>query len=368
MHTCWKIDRMPSLPIDQIRDKAEAGQVESQFLLSQICLQSGDFEEMLYWLQEASDAGLADAHAALGHCYEKGTGVALNLDAALRLYDQAIAGGSMPAAYSKAELLYKSQDGPNRQDEIRQLLRSASLAGFAPARRAAAYLAAQSDEAGLDLPETVALYPAARVVEHVNYTADPEVTVFENVLTSDDCAYLIALSRPYLTHSDVINPGSQRDGMTSDVRTSSGTYIPFELVDIIGRYIELKIVNAVGEDLQNSEPMSILCYAPGEYYKPHFDYFDPNLPVTEGLLQDGGQRRASAVTYLAIPTTGGGTSFPELEITVPPKLGATLWFRNCYANGAIDPRSLHAGDTVTEGEKWVVTKWFRERPTHYLQL
>jgi len=368
MHTCWKIERMPSLPIDQIRDKAEAGQVESQFLLSQICLQGRDFEEMLYWLQKASDGGLPDAHAALAHCHEKGTGVALDFDAALRLYDQAIAGGSVPATYSKAELLYKSQDGPNRQDEIRQLLRSASLAGFAPARRTAAYLAAQSGQTGLELPEAVALYPARRETKRVSYNAEPEIALFENVLTSDDCAYLVELSRPYLTHSDVIDPDSQRDGMTSDVRTSSGTYIPFELVDIIGRYIELKIVNAVAEDLQNSEPMSILHYAAGEYYKPHFDYFDPKLPVTEGLLQDGGQRKASAVTYLAVPNAGGGTSFPELDITVPPELGATLWFRNCNANGTVDPRSLHAGDTVAQGEKWVVTKWFRERPTHYLQL
>jgi hypothetical protein len=26
-----------------------------------------------------------------------------------------------------------------------------------------------------------------------------------------------------------------------------------------------------------------------------------------------------------------------------------------------------SGDPVWEGEKWVVTKWFRERPTHYLE-
>jgi prolyl 4-hydroxylase len=85
-------------------------------------------------------------------------------------------------------------------------------------------------------------------------------------------------------------------------------------------------------------------------------------------MEDGGQRTASAVTYLAAPSKGGGTSFPNLDLTVPAAAGSTLWFRNCSADGQVDERSLHAGDTVEEGEKWVVTKWFREGPTRYLQL
>jgi prolyl 4-hydroxylase len=72
------------------------------------------------------------------------------------------------------------------------------------------------------------------------------------------------------------------------------------------------------------------------------------------------------VTYLAVPEAGGGTSFPNLGLTVPPSFGGTLWFRNSDDNGTIDKRSLHAGDTVIAGNKWVVTKWFRERPTSYL--
>ncbi len=52
----------------------------------------------------------------------------------------------------------------------------------------------------------------------------------------------------------------------------------------------------------------------------------------------------------------GGTSFPKLDLTVPSRAGRTLWFRNCDDQGAIDRRTLHAGDTVRRGEKWVVTK------------
>jgi len=139
-------------------------------------------------------------------------------------------------------------------------------------------------------------------------------------------------------------------------------------VDIIARYVELKIIQETGEELISSEPMSILYYTPGQFYRPHVDYFDPKLKVSKELLEDGGQRTASAVSYLAAPLKGGGTSFPRLKLSVPATAGSTLWFRNCFADGSVDDRSLHAGEPVKQGEKWVVTKWFREKPTRYLEF
>ena len=213
-----------------------------------------------------------------------------------------------------------------------------------------------------------AIYPESKGADRQDVSTDPPISVFNDVLDVVDCAYLIYLSRPYMKRAHVIDPEGDKSGMVSNVRTSMSTYLPFEIVDIIGRYIELKIILETGEELSNSEPMSILRYAPGEYYRPHVDFFNPTLTVSEQFLQDGGQRTASAVTYLTAPKAGGGTSFPKLGLTVPAKIGATLWFRNCLDNGEVDTRSLHAGDTVAAGEKWVVTKWFREKSTQYLQL
>lgn len=360
--------KIPTPQLAQIRAKAEGGNPESQFLLSQICQQDGDIAGMANWLREACANGVADAHTALGHCHEKGIGVDRSAVSALELYTEALELGSVSAAYRRAELLYKSRRGPDHEDEIRALLNQAAMAGFEPARRAIAYLAAQAGIPGTELTPTVALYPTSRTIERHDLNDDPPVAMFMEVLNTSECAYLVALSRPFLKRSDVIDPDSRQDGMTSSVRTSSGTYLPFHLVDIISRYIEQKIILASGEDLDRSEPMSILRYEPGEYYLPHFDYFDPRLTVSEGLLEDGGQRTASAVTYLSIPSAGGGTRFPKLGLAVAPAPGATLWFRNCDSSGNIDPRSLHAGDAVDTGEKWVVTKWFREEQTSYLEL
>jgi prolyl 4-hydroxylase len=221
-------------------------------------------------------------------------------------------------------------------------------------------------EPSLELP--FALFPANDDTAARPVSDDPAITVFDGVLDASDCAYLVFLSRPYMQRAHVIDPGGRHDGKVSEVRTSMSTYLPFEIVDFVGRFVERKIVQSVGERFDRSEPMSILRYAPGEYYRPHFDYFNPRLDISAELMKDGGQRVASAVTYLSAPSAGGGTSFPELGLHVPAAAGGTLWFRNCREDGSIDPRSLHAGDTVEHGEKWVVTKWFRERATHYVDF
>ena len=59
---------------------------------------------------------------------------------------------------------------------------------------------------------------------------------------------------------------------------------------------------------------------------------------------------------------GGATEFPEIELTVMPRRGCAVYFEYCNQAGELDPRCLHAGRPVTEGEKWVVTKWLRQRP------
>lgn len=432
----------PNISIEQLRARAEDGDASSQFLLSQVCLQRNELDEMLRWLGAAAETGLPDAVEALGHCYENGLGVAADYDASIGHYDEAAAAGSPNAAFRRAELLYKSRKGPSSADVIRRSLIDAARSGHMLALRAIGFLSIQhepSRQLGIDCLRSAAhagdpvsafnlgwalqrgrsgaagvgeashwvqqaaamgypyaqallrtapaaapgpalasdaidfdvpfpLYPQERDPQEETVCEDPPISMFSGVLNVIDCAYLIFVSTPRMERANVIDPRSELDGMVSDVRTSMSTYIPFHLVDILSRYIELKIIQQTGEDLLLSEPMSILRYAPGEYYKPHVDYFNPKLKVSDGLMEDGGQRTASAVTYLSTPGAGGGTSFPKLDIKLPAAAGNTLWFRNCDDDGDIDTRSLHAGDTVEAGEKWVVTKWFRQQPTHYTKF
>ena len=100
-------------------------------------------------------------------------------------------------------------------------------------------------------------------------------------------------------------------------------------------------------------------YRPGAEYKPHYDYFDPALPGTSTLTRNGGQRVASLVMYLQHSATGGGTTFPDVQLEVAPRQGSAVFFS--YERPHPSTRTLHAGAPVISGDKWIATKWFRER-------
>ena len=80
---------------------------------------------------------------------------------------------------------------------------------------------------------------------------------------------------------------------------------------------------------------------------------------TQGILQRGGQRVATLIMYLHEPEAGGATVFPDAALSVLPKRGSAVFFS--YSQPHPDSLSLHGGAPVLAGEKWIATKWLRER-------
>ena len=83
-------------------------------------------------------------------------------------------------------------------------------------------------------------------------------------------------------------------------------------------------------------------------------------------LDVGGQRVATLIMYLNTVEEGGETVFPEANIKVQPIKGnAVLFYYNCTPEGKErkeDPLTLHSGYPVTKGDKWIITKWLRQKP------
>jgi len=76
---------------------------------------------------------------------------------------------------------------------------------------------------------------------------------------------------------------------------------------------------------------------------------------------DGGQRVGTLIMYLKEPERGGSTYFANLGQRIFPRKGSALFFG--YAEAKVSNGTLHGGDPVISGEKWIATKWFRERAT-----
>ena len=77
------------------------------------------------------------------------------------------------------------------------------------------------------------------------------------------------------------------------------------------------------------------------------------------MLARGGQRVGTLVIYLNTPELGGGTVFPDVGLEVAPVKGNAVFFS--YDRPHASTRTLHGGAPVLAGEKWVATKWLRER-------
>jgi prolyl 4-hydroxylase len=201
---------------------------------------------------------------------------------------------------------------------------------------------------------------ADREVQVLASLVHPRVIVFGNVLAGDECDALVAMARERLSRSPVFDPDSGQD-QAHAARTSDGMF--FRRGDnALCTRIEARIAALLDWPLENGEGLQVLRYGPGAEYRPHYDYFDPAWPGAHVALARGGQRVASLVMYLNTPSRGGATTFPDARFEVAPVKGNAVFFS--YDRPHPMTRSLHGGAPVLEGEKWVATKWLRERPHH----
>jgi prolyl 4-hydroxylase len=185
----------------------------------------------------------------------------------------------------------------------------------------------------------------------------PRVLVFGGLLADDECDAMIELARTRLARSETVqtNTGSSE---VNSARTSEGMFFERAEFDLCAR-IEARMAALLRWPVENGEGLQVLRYGAGAEYKPHYDYFDPAQPGTPSLLQRGGQRVASLICYLNTPKQGGATVFPDVGLEVAPVKGNALFFSYDRADPAT--HTLHGGAPVVDGEKWVATKWVRER-------
>ncbi|MBN8886044.1 MAG: 2OG-Fe(II) oxygenase [Rudaea sp.] len=187
----------------------------------------------------------------------------------------------------------------------------------------------------------------------------PTVAFVDNLFDAQECDELVRLSAHKLVRSTIVD----RERGSAEViagRTSEGTYFPLNADAFIAR-LDRRIAALMNMPIENGEGLQILHYRTGGEYTPHYDYFPPEDAGSHAHLAQGGQRVASLVIYLNDVEDGGATVFPKLGLTVGPKKGAAVYFEYCNSLGQVDPQTLHGGLPVLRGEKWIATKWMRQR-------
>ena len=196
-----------------------------------------------------------------------------------------------------------------------------------------------------------------RRVAVLSVMASPRVVVLGGLLSDEECDALIEAARPRMSRSLTVATQTGGEEINAD-RTSQGMFFQRGENALVSR-IEARIARLVNWPVVNGEGIQVLQYVPGTEYKPHYDYFDPKEPGTPTILRRGGQRVGTVVMYLSEPEKGGGTTFPSAMLEVAPKRGNAVFFS--YERAHPSSRTLHGGAPVIAGEKWIATKWLRER-------
>ena len=182
-----------------------------------------------------------------------------------------------------------------------------------------------------------------------------ELYIVRDFLTLDECAAVIALIEANRVPSPVVG-----DAPVSPHRTSETCYLYPGPAPVTA--VESKLDLLTGLEPRYGEALQGQRYAVGQEFKPHHDFFDTQQPYWLDQVTMGGQRTWSAMTFLNEPEAGGRTNYPTAGVMIAPKAGNLVIWNNMDEYGAPNSGSLHQGMPVEQGVKYVLTKWYRERP------
>lgn len=201
--------------------------------------------------------------------------------------------------------------------------------------------------------ETRARLTAAPGVQQVA-VEEIELFIQYDFMTSAECGRMIAM-----IDADSQPSALFQEGADNSFRTSYSCNL--DRWDDFVLDIDDRISTLLGLPPQNGETLQGQRYRVGEEFKPHHDFFHVDQPYWPEMEASGGQRSWTAMIYLNEPAGGGETGFPALGIAVSPRAGMLLAWNNMRPDGAPNIKTVHAGQPVTAGTKYIVTKWFRER-------
>lgn len=183
-----------------------------------------------------------------------------------------------------------------------------------------------------------------------------DIFVVRDFLTAKECDELVARIDATRVPSGVL--GQYPDD--PDYRTSESCNMsPSEP---IVRKVEDKITLLTGIDPAHGETIQGQRYGVGQQFKPHHDFFYTDQPYWPEMERTGGQRTWTAMMFLNDVEAGGQTAFPHADLKVTPRKGNLLAWNNLDEAGEPNVYSLHQGCPVEAGVKYVITKWYRERP------
>lgn len=290
-----------------------------------------------------------------------GQGRAPDPVSATHMYRAAMASGSGEAAERLAVMAAAGVARPVHWVEALDRLADAAEMGWTPAQGQLRALAGEDGSNWRDIrsrlePKALVKPP---VLERVHDR--PAIALISGLATKPMCDWIISRAEGRVERAKI---GDYATGMAvpDPIRTGFASGFGLADTDVILVLTQERLARGSGLALRQQEAPFVLSYEPGQEYKPHFDYFNPQVQSYARMLEVMGQRVATCLTWLNEDYEGGETAFPEIGWKHRGKTGDAMLFLNVTTpDRKPDPMTLHAGLPVTAGRKWMLSQWVRDR-------
>jgi prolyl 4-hydroxylase len=188
----------------------------------------------------------------------------------------------------------------------------------------------------------------------------PRILAFPGFASFAECDWVVARARERLQPAHVVDPAAGGNTYHA-VRDNSLTEFQLPDMDVVLEVLRTRISTAIRLPVPIFEAPQVLHYSVGQQFREHHDFLDPSVAGFAEQLRRFGQRIATVLVYLNDEYAGGETVFPRLGVSYRGRKGDALFFTNVDSAGRGDPLTTHAGKPPTEGEKWVLSQWIRDR-------
>ena len=200
---------------------------------------------------------------------------------------------------------------------------------------------------------------AARLMDYpgIRRVPSPRIELFDRpgFLPPALCADLVALIERNRRPSEIADANGDSAFRTSETCDLDGGHPAVAAVNA-------KIIALTGLDPAHGEPMQGQRYGVGQEFKAHTDYFEPDGRDFHKFCSVAGQRTWTFMIYLNDVDAGGATRFKVIDKMFKPETSKLVCWNNHRPDGTLNPATLHHGMKVRKGVKYVITKWYRERP------
>ncbi len=186
-------------------------------------------------------------------------------------------------------------------------------------------------------------------------TSKADLFIMRNFISERHCEALIALIEAQRQPSTLVS-----DDGTPGFRTSETCFL--DHADLPVARLDERLTTISGIAPEHGEALQGQRYEIGQEFMGHTDYFEPTAADFHEHTATSGQRTWTFMVYLNDVPAGGATRFKVLDKIVKPERGKLLAWNNRRPDGSPNAATLHHAMKVRKGLKYVITRWYRERP------